>query len=145
MARIMLGTVTNLSKAQEEAEKDGLIERDEQFQIAVSGVAEEFVTWEEVSLRFGNLFTDATGQRDSDLERPHFTYGAETIVGGPVGLLACVTEWTTNERNETIGCKLGIGVLATDRATKFRGFVHANFQGFGLPRNTFIPEDVGTG
>jgi hypothetical protein len=142
---ITLGTVTNLQKAQEESAKDGLIERDEQFQIAISGVAEEFLDWQEVELKFGNLFTDATGQRDSELERPHFTYGAEITVGSPVGIMACVTEWKTNERNEVLGCKLAIGVAASDQSVKFKGYLHANFQGFGLPRNTFLPEDIGTG
>lgn len=140
---LALGTVTNMAKAREEAQKDGLIEREEQFQIAISGVAEEFLDWQEIELKFGTLFTDATGQRDSELERPQFTYGAEMTLGGPVGILACVTEWKTNERNEVIGCKLAIGVAASDQSQKFKGYLHASFQGFGLPQNTFIPEDVG--
>lgn len=142
---ITLGTVTDLRKAEERAYRDGLIEREEQFQIALSGVAEEFLDWDTVDVKFGTMFLDASGQRDSELERPHFTYGAEIETAVPVGILACVLEWDTTARNETIGCKLAIGVAASDRATKFKGFLHANFQGYGQPRSTFMPEDLGTG
>lgn len=141
---ITLGTVIDLRKAEERAYNDGLIERDEQFQIAIAGVAEEFLDWETVDIKFGTAFVDASGQRDSELERPHFTYGGEIETPTPVGILACVLEWKTTARNETIGCKLAIGVAASDRSTKFKGFLHANFQGFGQPVNSFMPEDVGT-
>jgi hypothetical protein len=142
---ITLGTVTDLKAAEDRAQKDGLIEREEQFQIAISGIAEEFLDWQVVEIKFGTMFVDATGQRDSELERPHFTCGAEITQGDPVGIMACVTEWKVTDRNETIGCKLAIGVAASDQRVKFAGFLHANFQGFGLPRNTFMPEDIGTG
>lgn len=142
---VTIGTVTDLRKAQERAYADGLIEREEQFQVAVSGAAEEFLDWQEVEVKFGTMFVDASGQRDSELERPHFTYGAEIETPTPVGLMACVLEWKTTARNETIGCKLAIGVAASDRATKFRGFLHATFQGFGQPNTSFMPEDIGTG
>lgn len=144
MKGLTLGTVTDLRKAEERAYQDGLIEREEQFQVAISGVAEEFLDWETVEIKFSTAFMDASGQRDSELERPHFTYGAEIETATPVGILACVLEWKTTARNETIGCKLAIGVAASDRSTRFKGFLHANFQGFGQPRNTFIPEDIGT-
>lgn len=144
MRGLTLGTVTDLRKAEERAYEDGLIEREEQFQIAISGVAEEFLDWDTVDIKFSTIFMDASGQRDSELERPHFTYGGEIETGTPVGLLACVLEWKTTARNETIGCKLAIGVAASDQSTRFKGFLHANFQGFGQPRTTFIPEDIGT-
>jgi hypothetical protein len=142
---ITIGAAKDLRKAEERAYADGLIEREEQFQVAISGSAEEFLDWQIVELKFGTMFVDASGQRDSELERPHFTYGAEIETPTPVGILACVLEWLTTARNETIGCKLAIGVAASDRAVRFKGFLHANFQGFGQPRNSFMPEDIGTG
>lgn len=145
MRGITLGTVTDLKKAEERAQADGLIEREEQYQIAISGVAEEFLDWQTVDIKFGTVFVDATGQRDSELTQPHFTYGAQIDSGTPVGIMACVLEWKTTARGETIGCKLAIGVAASDKTVKFKGSLHATFQGYGQPLNTFMDEDIGTG
>jgi hypothetical protein len=142
---LTIGTVQSMNDAADRAAKDGLIERDEQWQIEITGTAEEFFNWSIAIVKFGTVFSNATGQRDSELEQPHFTYGASIITATPVGVLASVMEWTENERKETVGCKLAIGVAATDRHTKFRGFLHANFQGYGQPGNTFMPEDLGGG
>lgn len=140
---LAIGVPRNLQEAQERAYKDGLIEREEQFQIAIGGNAEEFFAWSVVEVKFGTLFVNATGNRDSELEVPHFTYGASIETDSPVGVLAAVMEWKTTDRLEIIGCDLAIGVAATDRATRFKGFLHATFQGFGQPNTTFRPEDIG--
>lgn len=142
---LTIGTVQSLNDAADRAAKDGLIEREEQFQIEIGGTAEEFFDWSIAVVKFGTLFTNATGQRDSELEQPHFTYGASILTGTPVGVLASVMEWIETERKETVGCKLAIGVAASDRHTKFRGFLHASFQGFGQPNQTFMAEDLGGG
>jgi len=142
MKGITLGTVRDLKAAEDAAQKDGLIEREEQFQIGISGRAEEFLDWETVDIKFGTCFVDATGDRDSELDRPIFVYGAEIETPTPVGIMACVMEWRTTERNETIGCKLAIGVAASDRSVRFKGTVHASFQGYGQPLNTFTGEDI---
>lgn len=139
---LTIGAVTNLRNAEKRAADDGLIEREEQFQIAISGVAQEFFAFQMAQVNFGTVFVDATGNRDSDLTQPHFTYGAKIDTPVPVGVQACVMEWKTTERNETIGCVLAIGVCSTDRATKFKGALHATFQGFGQPSLTFAPEDL---
>lgn len=140
---ITIGTIKNLQRAEEQAEKDGLREREEQFQITVSGTAEEFAGWQTAEIRFGTAFVDATGNRDSELTQPHFTYGAKLDTPIPVGLVAVVMEWVTTERNETIGCVIAIGVLSTDQATRFKGAIHATFQGFGQPILTYEPEGLG--
>lgn len=141
---ITIGTIKNLKEAEQRAADDGLQEREEQFQIAVSGVAQEFFDWQTVEVRFGTAFVDATGNRDSELTQPHVSTGSVLETSVPVGLLATVMSWITTERNETIGCVLAIGVCATDQPTKFRGALHATFQGFGQPILTFGEEgDVG--
>lgn len=141
---VTIGTVTNLRRADKRAADDGLREREEQFQIGVSGLAEEFFAWETVRVNFGTCFVDATGNRDSELTKPHFTYGAKIDTPIPVGVIGAVMDWITTERNETIGCVLAIGVCATDQATKFSGALHCTFQGFGQPILTFGEEaDVG--
>lgn len=142
---LTVGTIRDMSDAADRAAKDGLIEREEQFQIEVSGRAEEFFSWSIAEIKFGTLFTNATGQRDSELEQPHFTYGASVITATPVGLLASVMEWIETDRKEIVGCKIAIGVASTDKATKFRAFLHATFQGYGQPNNNFMPEDLGGG
>ena len=87
---------------------------------------------------------DATGNRDSELTQPHMTCGAKIDSDTPVGLMGTVMEWLTNERGETIGAVVAVGVSSTDQATKFRGAVHVTFQGYGQPLLTFGEEaDVG--
>lgn len=141
---IVIGTVTNLKRAEQAAYDDGLQEREEQFQVAISGLAEEFFKWELVTIKFGTAFVDATGNRDSELTQPHFTCGTKIDTPTPVGVLGSVMEWITTERNETIGCVLAIGVCSTDQATKFKGALHCTFQGYGQPILTFGEEaDVG--
>lgn len=144
MKGLTIGVAQDLSGAQKRAYDDGLIEREEQFQININGVAEEFFSWSTVEVKFGNVFVNATGQRDSELTVPHFTYGSMIQSPVPVGILANVMKWKKTDRDETIGCTLAIGVAATDQATKFFGKLHATFQGFGQPANSFNPEDLGS-
>lgn len=135
--QIRIGAVKDGQKLQERAEEDGLIERDEQFRVAVSGVAEEFFTWQEVDLTFSTAFVDATGQRDSPFDRPHISVGSELYTPTPVAVTAVVMGWKTNDRNETLGATVALGISSTDHTTKFKGSVHITFQGFGQPVNTF--------
>ncbi len=139
---IRIGAVRDMSRIQKRAEEDGLIERDEQFHLAVAGVAQEFFKWSEVDINFTTIFVDATGQRDSPFDRPHISVGSELYTPTPVSLQAVVMEWKTNQRNETLGAKVAIGVSSTDLPTKFKGAVHLTFQGFGQPLNTFNDEEL---
>lgn len=137
LAQLRIGAVRDMQKLQAHAVADGLIERDEQFRVAVSGVAEEFFSWQEVDLVFSTVFVDATGQRDSPFDRPHISAGAELYTPVPVAIQATVMSWKVTDRNETTGATVAIGVASTDQATKFKGAVHLTFQGFGQPVNTF--------
>jgi len=140
--QLRIGAVRDTQRINQKAEADGLIERDEQFVVGVSGVAEEFFSWEQLELTFATVFVDATGQRDSPLTRPHISVGSELYTPIPVSITAVVMGWKTNERNETLGAKVAIGVASTDQATKFKGAVHLGFQGFGQPLNTFGDEEL---
>lgn len=130
---LTVGMIRALDSAKAQRALEGLAERVEQFQIEVFGQAEEFASWSFAKVKFETVFVDGRGQRDSELLRPHFTYGAYIPVGGPVDLSACVTEWEVNDRQETIGCTLAIGTAASDVARKFRGELHAEFSGYGAP------------
>jgi hypothetical protein len=137
MDSITIGAVRDLRRLDEQRAAEGLKEVEEQFQITISGRAEEFAAWQFAQVKFGLVFVDGTGQRDSELVTPHFTYGAELLTSTPVVLSAAVMTWQTNNRGETVGAKLGIGVMATDLATRFRARLHASFQGWGQPSSTF--------
>jgi hypothetical protein len=128
-----IGQVKGAAQRQRQRDLEGLLEYEDQFKIGVSGRGEEFPEWTSVRLKFNINFVDATAQRDMPYDRPHFTYGVFIERGGPVGLMACVTEWWTNNRNETLGCTLAIGAVATDVARTFQGELHARFQGYGAP------------
>lgn len=141
MDAITIGAVKDLRRLDEQREAEGLQEVEEQFQIIVSGRAEEFTEWQFAEIKFGLVFIDGTGQRDSELTTPHFTYGSEMLSPTPVALQAAVMEWLQNDRGETVGAKLAISVLATDNATRFRAALHATFQGWGQPSSAF--PDVG--
>lgn len=134
---IRIGAVRDIEGMRKRAEADGLIEREEQVQVNVSGLAEEFIEWSETEIDFRTIFVDATAQRDSPFDRPHMSVGAELYTPVPVALHAVVMSWKTNDRNETLGATVAIGASSTDQATKFRGSLHLTFQGFGQPLNTF--------
>jgi hypothetical protein len=134
---LRIGATLDMQKIQERAEKDGLIEREEQFHIAVSGLAEEFFEWTTTKIKFATAFVDATGQRDSPFDRPHIAVGCEIYTPVPVAINAVVMEWETTDRNETVGATIAIGVSSSDQATKFKGAVHLTIQGYGAPINTF--------
>lgn len=141
---IRIGAVRDVQRLRAQAEEDGLIEREEQIHIDVSGRAEEFAAWKEVDIDFATIFVDATGQRDSPFDRPHVTVGAELYTPTPVALHAVVMSWKDNDRNEVLGATVAIGASSTDKSTKFKGVIHLTFQGFGQPLNTFNDEELTT-
>lgn len=137
MRALHIGTVQGASQRRMQRELEGLAERQDQFLVPVVGRGEEFPVWSEVHINFNITFVDATGQRDVPFDRPLMTYGAVVEEGGPVGLLACVTRWDTNRRNEVTGCMLSIGAVATDHARSFRGELHVSFEGYGAPTEAY--------
>lgn len=141
---ITIGVVQDLEDFRRLRSVDGLQEQEEQLRLEFSGRAEEFASWQGVNVEFANHFVDATGQRDSPFDTPHFRYGSELETPTPVGILATVMSWRRNERNETVGARIAIGVLATDRAVRVRGLIHLSFQGYGYAP-TAVPEDIGVG
>lgn len=130
---LAVGDPRSVNERQRQRLLEGLVEYEDQFKIGVAGRGEEFPSWQTVNLLFNVTFVDASAQRNLPYKRPHFTFGVEIESGGPVGLLACVMGWRTNRRNETLGCTLAIGAVATDIPRQFRGELHARFQGYGAP------------
>jgi hypothetical protein len=129
----------------------------EQFQISVSGTASDYPGWLELELKFTQHFVTVTGNRMSDLERPHFYYGFELVTGqsqnaivientpggvtrsDPVMFCAVVTEWVISDASMVTGAKLKLGAIAPGDTVVFDGFVHVSFQGLGA---TYQDEDT---
>lgn len=141
-AALTIGTVRAIDEAKRQRMFEGLAEREEQLKIEVTGRGEEFPSWAYADIEFETVFVDATGQRDSDFDKPHFYYGAYVPIGGPIGLIACVTRWDTNDRGEVTGCRLAIGAQATDVASNFQGELHAVFQGYGAPADVYDSDSL---
>lgn len=141
---LTLGVMKAASRAKEQRELEGLAEIEEQIKVDVSGSAQEFPAWTQLRLEFDSVFIDASGQRDTEFDRPHFTYGAVVEKGGPTGLLACVTSWEVNDRDEVTGCILAVSAVSTDSARRFQGELHARFQGYGMPADAYggMPEQL---
>lgn len=130
---IHIGSVKSMqAKRQQDTEYD-LREIELQYHIPVSGTAGTLLTWAEpVTIPFEWGFHYAPMQRDSELEIPHFTYGAYIVTETPVGLLACVSGWQEEPRNGAItAADVSIGIMGHDEAAliDFQGYVHASFQG----------------
>lgn len=138
MRGLTIGQARGMSERAKARTLEGLQEYEDQFKIDISGttgVGE--TTWDSRQIYFNVEFVDATAQRETPYDRPHFTYGAYVEVGSPIGIVAMVSRWTVERRNETIGCVLAIGVLPTDEPRRFRGEVHARFQGYGAPAEAY--------
>ncbi len=138
---ITIGVVNDLQDFEKLRQRDGLREIEQQFWLEFGGRAEEFAVWQYAQLDFGEFFVDATGNRDSPFDKPHFTYGYVLDSVTPVGVFATVMNYRTNQRNEVVGAKVAIGIASTDQSVKVRGRVNLTFQGYGqAPTN--VPEDL---
>lgn len=142
MKGLTIGVTQDLRDLDRQIAVDGLQEVEEQLWVEFSGRAEEFAAWSETDLEFEQHFVDATGQRDSPFDRPHFTYGAVIDTPTPVGILATVMRYTVNDRNETVGCTIAIGVLSTDRSVNVKGRVNLTFQGYAQAPSG-LADDIG--
>lgn len=131
MKGLTIGTIEGLKQAEKNFRVNGLQEVEEQIWVEFSGRAEEFAAWTTRDIDFVQHFVDATGNRDSPFDRPHFTYGYVLESPTPVGIFVTVMDYRTNERNETVGARIAIGVVSTDQSVNVEGRVNLTFQGFG--------------
>lgn len=144
MRGLTIGVVRDLQDFEKQAKLDGLQEIEQQLWVDFSGRAEEFASWATRDIEFEQHYVDATGQRDSPFDRPHFSYGAVLETPTPVAVFAVVMEYKVNERNETVGAKIAIGILATDRSVNVKGRVNLTFQGYGQAPSG-LADDIGVG
>jgi len=144
MQGLTIGIVRDQQEFEDQIRVDGLQEKEQQFWVEIAGRAEEFASWAVKEIEFEQHYVDATGQRDSPFDRPHFTFGGVLDSPTPVALFAMVMEYIVNKRNETVGAKVAIGILATDRSTKVKGRVNLTFQGYCQAPSGFA-DDIGAG
>lgn len=137
MKSLTIGVVRGIEGRRLENALEGLREIEHQVKLEIDGRGEEFPVWSEVEVAFDVDFVQASGQRDSPYDRPHFTYGAVITKGGPVGIHCCVLEWKITDREEIVGATVAVGAAATDVARRFHGEVHLRFQGYGAPADSY--------
>jgi hypothetical protein len=147
MGRVLQEVVIGTQRQRRErARRDlegNLAERELQYQLPVRGNAADVLGWGEIELEFEWEFHYAPAQRESDLDWPHMTYGAQIDSGGPVALFCCVTGWAVDERTDAItGCALAVAALGDG---DFAGLLHVSFQGFAISRDDFDDTDLTTG
>lgn len=140
---LAVGTVIDVDRRRQNRDVAAMAEREEQFQIKVSGVASDYVAWNSVFLAFDTQFTVATGTRESGLERPQVSVGVELTTvadrqsGAPadagVVLTAAVREWRFDGAHTIDGATVLIGALSPGAELSFSGFVHITFQALGAP------------
>lgn len=142
MKGLTIGVVRDQQDFENQIKVDGLQEQEQQFWIEVAGRAEEFASWAIKEIEFEQHYVDATGQRDSPFDRPHFTFGGVLDSPDPVALFATVMEYVTNDRNETVGAKVAIGISSTDKSTNVKGRVNLTFQGY-CQAPSGLADDIG--
>jgi hypothetical protein len=139
LSRMTLGVVRRVREVEAASSHLKLTEREEQFQIPIQGTAYQGIVWIKKPITFETRFFGATGQRDSELERPQVSYGYVIDPTDPseptaplVVSLAC--EFRSDDREATYAAVVHIGVHSpTPDPVDFEGYVHLTFQGWGAP------------
>lgn len=145
--KLAVGAVRDMNDRQAGAAIAGVSEREEQFQLAVSGVATDYPAWASTLLPFDTDFVMESAQRDSSLLRPQVSFGYEISrlerLDGPlyvpvedaaVVMAAVVRDWQIDGPNLISGVRIVISAHAPGDELRFTGFVHVTVQGFGTPR-----------
>jgi hypothetical protein len=130
-------------------------EREEQFQIAIQGIATDYPFWQTIVVDFATAFTIAGGDRQSTLQRPQVSIGCELtdverqndqLVWEPVSdgviLTAVVRDYGFDDAHAINSATVAVCAIAPGDELTFSGFVHVSFQGFGAPRDP-QPDEAG--
>ena len=136
--------VIYVNRAMQQREHAGdlysLAQREEQFQIQVSGTVNATPAEQVVPMQFTLRFASDPGGRDSSLEVPQVRIGWEFAVR-PAGFVpyAHVQSWTYDDADMVSGCVLSVGVFAPAvlvGTETYRGVLHIAFHGWGAPVDT---------
>jgi hypothetical protein len=142
LADLTIGGIRSMQKRAESTAEISLQETTQQYQFEIEGSAAKEMAWATVPVTLDYEFYSAPGQRDSDLDRPQFYFGADIAPPidepaadhpepAPVAVFATVTRWLLNEGNgAVIGANVAVGCLTDQDGVAFSGLVHLSFQGF---------------
>jgi hypothetical protein len=142
LADLTIGGIKSMQQRAARTAEISLQETTQQYQFEIEGTAGTGLAWASVVVTLDYEFYSAPGQRDSDLDRPQFYFGAEVAppidepAGDhpepePVAVIATVTRWLINEDNGAItGANVSVGCFADREGAPFTGLVHLSFQGF---------------
>lgn len=154
IAKLAVGVAQDITTKAERTALSSLGEREEQFQVRISGIASDYPLWTEVVLSFSQTFSMANGQRMSELSRPQFRTGFEMenavsslpvdateqnpdIVG--VQFFANIVRWTFDGAGNIVGAHVALAACAPGDSVVFTGYAHLCFQGWGAL--TDMPDD----
>lgn len=126
VAEITLGVVQS-TRERDALDLDmALTESEQQYRVPIEGEASPGWGFGEVDIEFDSHFFYAPAQRDSDLEFPHFTFGA--ICEQDAVIVARVKTWDVREHNGAIkGATVGVAVIC---AEAYEAEVDLRFQGY---------------
>lgn len=142
LSALTIGNVKSMQERSARTAEIALQETTQQYQFEIAGTASMGLAWSTVQVALDYEFYYAPGQRDSDLDRPQFYFGAEVAPPiddppedhpepSPVAVTATVTRWLINEDNGAIvGAHVAIGCFADRDGVPFTGLAHLSFQGF---------------
>lgn len=135
VADLTLGVAKSTEARRQRDRELGLAETEQQFQIPVSGTASTLPGFSFLAVFFDFPFHYAPGQRDSDLQEPHMTFGSKC--NADVTLNAHVRDWyIDSDTGGYTGAVVVVSALAAVAGTDFTGSVHVTFQGFSAPDDT---------
>lgn len=153
--KLAIGVVRDVDARQAGKAANSFSEREEQYQIAISGTATDYPLWTTAVLPFETAFTIATGNRESSLQRPQVAVGFELTavqrqndalewepVTAGVLVTAVVRDYAFDDAHAIKSATVLIGATAPGDELRFSGFVHITFQGLGAPRES-QPDEAG--
>jgi hypothetical protein len=143
LSSMTFGVVRSMDAKKADLAKTALAEREQEYQVTISGQAAGVGVWSAVELTFRLEFIPAPAQRDSPYEFPTFTYGYELETPEPVGILAYVKEWKQDDRDVIYGCVVNVCCFQPGGGgtEDFKGKLHMIFSGYGSPAESELDDD----
>jgi hypothetical protein len=139
LLNLTLGVATSMRDREQRDTEMGLSEVVQQYQLEFSGTTTTAPTFAGASVKFDFPFHYAPGQRDTDLDRPQFSFGVEADKDIIVG--AVVKSWTSDEDDgSVIAAAVRVGMLGAESGLAYKGVLHLSFQGYAALAED--PDDV---
>lgn len=104
-------------------------------QVPVAGSVGRDPIEAEVRVDWSYPFVAANAQTDSDMERPHFSYGVELLSAGPVMIVPQLTAWIDSDDGwtEAATFRVTAWVPGAKKKHDFSAILHLTFSGYAVP------------